>query len=162
MRLAALEHFLVVIFVHDCSLFLLLLLLLLLMVLLLLLQQHSTYVSLIKSQARGCSTKMSQLWNVLPFVIIIFHNALHPSSLPLPLPLFHCLSPVSCSGHVNSKIMIHYAGVPSIVVTSSKSQRRDEKEDHKKEKPKEKGHGDNTQKAENGCGWRCSHASSLS
>lgn len=161
MRLAALEHFLVVIL---CSLMLLLMLLLLLLLslllLLLLLQQHSTYVSLIKSQARGCSTKMSQLWNVLPFVIIIFHNALHPSSLPLPL--FHCLSPVSCSGHVNSKIMIHYAGVPSIVVTSSKSQRRDEKEDHKKEKPKEKGHGDNTQKAENGCGWRCSHASSLS
>lgn len=159
MRLAALEHFLVVIFVHDCSLFLLLLLLLLLMVLLLLLQQHSTYVSLIKSQARGCSTKMSQLWNVLPFVIIIFHNAPQLSS---PSPLTLRLSPVSCSGHVNSKIMIHYAGVPSIVVTSSKSQRRDEKEDHKKEKPKEKGHGDNTQKAENGCGWRCSHASSLS
>lgn len=34
--------------------------------------------------------------------------------------------------------MIHYAGVPSIVVTSSKSQRRDEKEDQKKEKPKER------------------------
>lgn len=70
-----------------------------------------------------CSTKMSQLWNVLPFVIIIFHNGLHP--IPrLPLPICRLAAPLSCSGHVNSKIMIHYAGVPSIVVTSSKSQSR--------------------------------------
>lgn len=55
-----------------------------------------------------------------------------PALFPLFLSL--CLSLVSCSGHVNSKIMIHYAGVPSIVVTSSKSQRRDEEEDEKKEK----------------------------